>query len=240
MALEIKEFIQFMNFNSKNEKLYMIERDAPTPEEKEIIKDLPFSQGVLDFSALLGERIFKNREIKYKFRLFNTPYSERKFVERRIKQRLMLHNQQKLFETHNVNYYWLGKCKSVEVENDYKFNGLLVTIVFNCYPFLIGEKNKFDDNFNELYDNPHEVIANYTKYEVNGKLKFPLFNAGSVSIKPTITADSNFKVTVNEDTANITSGDNSDYYLSLRPGVNDVTVEGYGTIYFHFRKEVMA
>lgn len=240
MALEIKEFIQFMNFNSKNEKLYLVERNAPTPDEKEIIKDLPYSQGVLDFSALLGERVFKNRDITYKFRLFNTPYSERKFVERRIKQRLMLHTNQKLFETHNVNYYWVGKCKSVEVENDYKFNGLLVTIVFNCYPFLIGGKNQFDDYFNDLYDNPNEVIANYTKYIVKDKLKFPLYNSGSVSVKPTITTDSWFKVTINSDTVNIKPGENSDYYLSLKPGVNDVTVEGNGIIYFRFRKEVMA
>ena len=39
MAVEIKEFIQFMNFNSKNEKLNLVERQATTPDEKEIIKD---------------------------------------------------------------------------------------------------------------------------------------------------------------------------------------------------------
>lgn len=240
MAVEIKEFIQFMNFISKNEKLYLVERNAPTPDEKEIIKDLPYSQGVLDFSALLGERVFKNRDITYKFRLFNTPYSERKFVERRIKQHLMLHTNQKLFETHNVNYYWLGKCKSVEVENDYKFNGLLVTILFNCYPFLIGGKNQFDDLFNEFYDTPNDSIANYTKYKINGKLSFVLYNGGSVSVKPAIIADSNFKVTINSDTVNIKSGENLDYYLSLKPGINNVTVEGYGLIHFHYRREVMA
>ena len=49
MGLEINEYIQFMGFNSKNEKLYLIERNAPTPEEKEILKDIPFKQGVLDF-----------------------------------------------------------------------------------------------------------------------------------------------------------------------------------------------
>ena len=87
MGLEINEYIQFMEFNSKNEKLYLIERNAPTPEEKEILKDIPFKQGVLDFSALLGSRVFKNREIEYVFMLFNTPYNQRKIVERNIKQK---------------------------------------------------------------------------------------------------------------------------------------------------------
>ena len=81
MGLEIHEYIQFMGFNSKNETLHLIERNAPTPEEKEILKDIPFKQGVLDFSALLGSRVFKNREIEYVFMLFNTPYNQRKIVE---------------------------------------------------------------------------------------------------------------------------------------------------------------
>ena len=29
--LEINEYIQFMGCNSKNEKLYLMERNAPTP-----------------------------------------------------------------------------------------------------------------------------------------------------------------------------------------------------------------
>lgn len=99
--LEINEYIQFMGFNSKNEKLYLMERNAPTPDEKEILKNLPFKQGVLDFSALLGSRVFENREIEYVFMLFNTPYSQRKIVERNIKQKLMVHPRNKLYDTHD-------------------------------------------------------------------------------------------------------------------------------------------
>ena len=136
--LEINEYIQFMGFNSKNEKLYLMERNAPTPDEKEILKNLPFKQGVLDFSALLGSRVFENREIEYVFMLFNTPYNQRKIVERNIKQKLMVHPRNKLYDTHDSDYYWLGKCKSVEVENGEQFNQLTVTIIFDCYPYMIS------------------------------------------------------------------------------------------------------
>ncbi|WP_308526152.1 hypothetical protein [uncultured Streptococcus sp.] len=238
MGLEINEYIQFMNFNSKNEKLYLIERNAPTPDEKEILKDIPFKQGVLDFSALLGSRVFKNREIEYVFMLFNTPYNQRKIVERNIKQKLMVHSKNKLFDTHDGNYYWLGKCKSVEVENGEQFNQLKVTVTFDCYPYMISHTDYFDDYWDTFeFD---EDVANYTKYVVKGSLEFPLFNAGSVAVKPEITVNSTFRVKVNdEDFIEFQSGSKQDYYLSLKPGLNKVRVEGNGTIQFHYQKEVM-
>lgn len=238
MGLEINEYIQFMGFNSKNEKLYLIERNAPTPDEKEILKDIPFKQGVLDFSALLGSRVFKNREIEYVFVLFNTPYERRKVVERNIKQKLMVHSRNKLFDTHDSNYYWLGKCKSVEVENGERFNQLKVTITFDCYPYMINHTNYFDDYWDTFeFD---EDVANYTKYVVNGSLEFPLFNAGSVAVKPKVTVDSTFRVKVNDENfIEFQSGSKQNYYLSLKPGVNKVRVEGKGTIQFHYQKEVM-
>ena len=238
MGLEIKEYIQFMKFNSKNEKLYLIERNAPTPEEKEILKDIPFKQGVLDFSALLGSRVFKNREIEYVFMLFNTPYNQRKIVERNIKQKLMVHPRNKLYDTHDANYYWLGKCKSVEVENGERFNQLKVTVTFDCYPYMFSNISYFDDYWDTFeFD---EDVANYTKYIVKGSLDFPLFNAGSVAVKPEITVDNRFSVKVNdEDPVVFEAGSKQDYYLSLKPGLNKVRVEGTGTIKFHYQKEVM-
>lgn len=238
MDLEINEYIQFMSFNSKNEKLYLIERNAPTPDEKEILKNLPFKQGILDFSALLGSRVFENRKIEYVLMLFNTPYSQRKIVERNIKQKLMVHPRNKLYDTHDANYYWLGKCKSVEVENGERFNQLKVTITFDCYPYMISHIDYFDDYWDTFeFD---EDVANYTKYVVNGSLEFPLFNAGPVAVKPEITVNNTFRVKVNdEDFIEFQSGSKQDYYLSLKPGLNKVRVEGSGTIQFHYQKEVM-
>lgn len=236
--LEIKEYIQFMGFNSKTEKLYLIERNAPTPDEKEILKNLPFKQGVLDFSALLGSRVFENREIEYVFKLFNTPYNQRKIVERTIKQKLMVHPRNKLYDTHDSNYYWLGKCKSVDVENGERFNQLTVTIVFDCYPYMISHTNYFDDLWDDFeFD---EDVANYTKYKVKGFLTFPLYNAGSVSVRPKVIVDSQFSVKVNDGSPIVfEEGSKQDYYLSLRPGINEVYVEGTGIIQFHYQKEVM-
>lgn len=238
MGLEIKEFIQFMGFNSKNEKLYLIERNAPTPEEKEIVKDIPFRQGVLDFSALLGSRVFKNREIEYVFILFDTPYSQRKVVERNIKQKLMVHSNNKLYDTHDSKYYWFGKCKSVVVENSEKFNQLRVTIVFDCYPYMLMHANYFDDAWDNFeFD---EDIANYTKYTVSGSLSLVLYNSGMIPVKPKITVNNNLRVKVEgEDFVTFKPNQEDNHYLSLKPGSNNLLVEGSGVIQFHYRSEVM-
>ena len=235
--VEITEYIQFMGFNSKSKNMYLVSREAPTPQEKSITKSLPYQQGSLDFSMLLGERVFDMREIRYEFIIFDSVYSDRKIAERKIKQDLMIHGRQKLYDTHDASYYWLAKCKSVEVENDHRFNRLKAIITFECYPYMFRHGDYFDDFFDSFILD--DDVACYTKYAVNGSLEFVLFNNGTVSVKPEIITNANFKVTINDDTANITSGNPDNYYLGLKPGENKVRVEGTGTIAFHYRIEVM-
>lgn len=150
----------------------------------------------------------------------------------------MRYGRQKLYDTHDPNYYWIGKCKSVKAEKDDMFGRLVVTIVFDCYPYMISNTHYFDDMWDDFeFD---DDIANYTKYVVKGSLDFPLYNAGSVSVRPEITVDSQFSVTVNDEKPIVfEAGSKKDYYLSLKPGVNEVHVEGTGTIQFHYKREVM-
>ena len=72
------EGIQFYDFNSVNEGLRLTNRSAPTPDEKEIVEDIPYMQGVLDFSMLLGERVFNNRTLTYSFYTKSMSYRKRK------------------------------------------------------------------------------------------------------------------------------------------------------------------
>ena len=47
MITQIKEYIQFSDFNSKDAGWYLQSRDAPTPDKKEIVEQIPYLQGVL-------------------------------------------------------------------------------------------------------------------------------------------------------------------------------------------------
>lgn len=194
-------------------------------------------QGVLDFSMILGERVFNQREITYKFKLFNTAYTQRKVVETRLKQQLMPYGEQALYDSHDKDYYWLGKCKSVEVEDDEKLKFLVATIIFKCYPFMIGKNTYFTDVWDDF--NFETDVANFTKYDVNGTRTILLYNASTNSVKPEIVATGDFNVILNGEKFTFKKGKSSNILFSLTIGLNKLTVEGNGTISFHYRTEVM-
>ena len=181
---DIYEHITFVEFNSRNENLFLMEREAPSPEEYEAVLSVPNRHGVLDFSHLDGERKFKNRKIKYEFKMFNTPYSQRKATEIRLKRKLMLGYSQKLRDTHDQGFFWLGKCSNVKVEDGEEFNSLTVKIEFNVYPFMYREFDRFNDVWNEFYFETD--FANFTAYEVDGEKEIILWNAGDTKVRPII------------------------------------------------------
>ena len=122
---QITEGFTFGNYSSTENGMFLISRDAPTPDEKEIVESVPYMQGVYDFSTLNGgERYFSNREITYQVILFNENYSTRKSAEQEIKRQLTPLNIQPLYDTHDVGFHWLGKAKNITVEDDDKLNML--------------------------------------------------------------------------------------------------------------------
>ena len=237
MVVEIKEMIEFAGFNTKVNNLYLVSRDAPTPEEKEIIEDIPFMQGVLDFSMILGDRIFENREIKYEFLLIDSSYRDRAAFETMLKQKLMPYGQQKLYDSHDNSFYWLGKCKEITVEHDNRFDLMKATIVFDCYPFMFTIWNYFDDIWDSFDFN--NGIAGFTKYKVNGSKDIVLINASSTTIGPEVEVTSDMKVIIDGQNYLYKKGSSTNLSMGLRPGINKIKVEGNGTIHFHWHAEVM-
>lgn len=66
----------------KNEyNLILLDRHADPPKEKETLEDIPFMQGVLDFSAILGQRVCKNRPVQFEMLIVNYSYERRKIIK---------------------------------------------------------------------------------------------------------------------------------------------------------------
>lgn len=122
----------FGSFDSRKAGWWLVSREAPTPEEHEITESIAYVQGVYDFSMLNGERFFGNRKITYKIAMPLSVYHERKIFEEEIKRQLMSLGIQNLVDTHEDGYYWRGKCKSVEVDDDEEKGLLTATVVFDC------------------------------------------------------------------------------------------------------------
>ena len=77
---------------------------------------------------ITGERIFNNRTVSYEFWAVNRNYEARKVFELALKNWLMLPGILPIYDTHDFNYHWLGKCASVEVEDDTEYNRLKMCI----------------------------------------------------------------------------------------------------------------
>lgn len=150
MSLKITEGFSFSDFDTTKEGMMLVSRSAPTPSEKSIVDSGPFVQGVYDFSMMMGERVFDNRSISYEFHLLERDYGYRKIDEAYLKNALMKRGIMPLYDTHDPDYYYLGKCVSVNVDDDHVYGRLVISIEFDCYPFMIALKEEGNDDWDSF------------------------------------------------------------------------------------------
>lgn len=236
MTQTIVEGITFGDLISKNEGMHLIERSAPSPSEKEIIESVAFMQGVHDFSMMMGERVFENRSISYTFHLIEKESSYRKFDQRQIENSLMKKGLTKLTDTYSPGYYYMGKCVSVETEDDHVYGRLIVTIEFDCYPFKVKEANE-----GSLFWDDYDVSDYYqeTSFVINGTKTIQFMNVGTVGVTPKIVVSSNFTIVKGGQSLTVNSGTSENKLFRLEVGINTLVVTGNGTIEFSFQKEVI-
>ena len=234
---QITEGFIFGDYDSRENNMFLISRDAPTPSEKEITESVPYMQGVYDFSTLNFDRYFDNREVTYQVMLFENEYENRKHPEQDIKRSLMKLDIQPLYDTHDQGYHWLGKCKSVTVEDDAEKGTLACTVVFDCYPFAIYNEVEGSDIWDDVYF-PHWIFQE-TKYTVNGSQSISLFNIGSRSVECEMVVTGDITVIGDFGSVGLTSGDYQDTQIVLAMGENHLTLSGNGMIEFRFYREEM-
>lgn len=150
MSIKVKEHVVFGDFNSLERNMYLIDRSAPTPSEKEAIESIPFMQGAFDFSMIMGERVFTNRSVSYTFHLYEEDYDTRKFSQTAFENELMRKGRVKLTDTYSPGYYFLGKCTSVDTQDDHEYKRLIVSAEFDCYPFKISTLAEGHDIWDEI------------------------------------------------------------------------------------------
>lgn len=235
--LEIREGFKFANIHTKEYGMSLKERQAPTPEENTITEEVPFMQGSYDFSMLLGERVFKNRTLSYKFEVYQRNYQYRKVNEITIKNWLMKHGWGELYDDHDKGYYWWAKCTSVSVTDESNPGRLVIDITFEGYPFMkskLEEGNDIWDEFNFELD-----YAQPNEFNVNGSLDIKLMNCGSVGVVPTIICSSQMEIMKNNTSYTVPVGESRSESFRLEIGENEMTILGYGNIKFSFFKELL-
>ena len=232
-----EEGIEFNGFNTIENNLKLIERSAPTPSEKEITENVPFLQGSYDFSNILGERIYNNRSLRYVFHVYERDYDRRKHGQTVIENKLMGIHITNLYDTHDPNYSYRGKCVSVETDDDHRNGRLVISLEFDCYPFKISrfpEGHGIWDKFNFELDDSQQ-----TEFEINGTETVTLLNNGTVSVVPTISTDSEFEIQKGNTHITVQSGTYRSEKLRLDTGGNILSITGNGSIKFDFYKELI-
>lgn len=225
-------------FDSISSELYLIERHADTPDEKEVLMSIPYLQGEHDFSMLLGERVFHSRKITYVFGAFNKGYSERKYLENSIKRVLLSTGYEQLFDTHDRDGFWWGKCSEVVADDDAEYKQIFITITFSCYPYLLSHLSYFDDIW-DTFDFEYDVSC-FSAYDVVNRHVVPYINNGSTAIRPTLYSSTPMRVRLNDASwIELPGGYVEDYYAKIMRGVNRIEVLGTGKFAILGRKEFM-
>ena len=112
----------------------------------------------------------------------------------------------------------------------------LIEVTFLCMPFrqlekIVGEEEW--DTFVFATD-----VLQETEYIVNKYKNITLYNQSIALETVTIIADSNFKIVYNNVEYSIKNGINKEVF-KLNIGINNLNVQGTGTIKFVFYKEVI-
>jgi len=233
-------------FNSRRFGLYLHERIAPTPPESEVTARIPFRQGVVDMSNLLGNRIYNNREITFVFYRFgvqkNISSTARDF-QTTIENLLMREFDQRLDDSFEPDFHYVGKCKEVLVTDEYHRNRLRVEITFDLYPFKIDNHMESADLFDAFnFDiDAFQRIEHGLSFNVSGTTTIKLYNSGQKVLTPTVHVSGGDVTLTCERTVCRLEEDSSRQYPGFRMllGMNIVTlsVSGAATVNFDWRKE---
>ena len=242
-----RHYIEFGLFDSRRFGLNLHERQGNTPNEKEITTSIPYMQGVVDMSNLLGHRVYDNREITYTFYRFgvNRKGTARDF-QTTITNLLMREFDQQLDDSFEPDFFYRGKCQEVVVTDDYDRNRLRIEITFDLYPFKIARNTEADDLF-DPFNFDIDAFHNGLNFTVTNQPRtIHLYNASQLVLRPVVTAsaadiellrDNREPIPLRQGTGIVARP----HEFRLSQGMNVLTLRrrgaGTATVSFDWRKE---
>lgn len=206
----------------------------PSPVTK--LEKIPFSNTFLDFSSTNGVLEYSTRTISITFKLdkYITNTSSLNSVYFNLINSLSSVDFKKL-EIDFLEGYFLARIESCS-SFDLMQEDRLIEVVFLCMPFRHIE----DSVGNEAWDTFvfDTDILQETEYIVNKSKNITLYNQSIALETVTIIADSVFKVVYDNVEYSIKNGTNKEVF-KLNIGINNLNVQGTGTIKFNYYKEVI-
>jgi predicted phage tail component-like protein len=211
----------------------------PQPPAPNIIKiDIPFTNGNLDFSTIgsMGEVTYQKRKIEVEFHVPKLDREALSVIYSEVLEWLLSPGEQQLIYSNDFANYYLAKLEAAPSLDDFKELGTL-KLEFMAQPF----KYKIDMFGDDIWDD-FCFLTDYTAYTnqfvINGTTTLQIGNAG-MNVTLIITSTANMTLVFEDKTYNLVVGDNNLYGLRLKKGINNLVLNGTGTITIKFREQFL-
>ncbi|MDD7521470.1 MAG: phage tail family protein [Lachnoclostridium sp.] len=220
------------NFHSyKDFKLILTKKTISSPELQEEYVDVPGRDGPIDLSEVLtGTVKFKERTISLSF--FSLSPAQNWATEYSKLQNKLLGKRSMLIFDDDPDYYWNGRIRSVEQEQDGKH--MQYSIEVKTDPYKMERYSSSEDWEWDTFDFEYGVINEGKDIKVDGDTKTYIY-AGSKISYPTITSSAEMTLIFKGKSYNVPVGTTSMYEVILDYGDNELTFKGRGTITIEYR-----
>lgn len=218
----------------------LVGKEVAFPEKIKVIRAIPHSNVVYDFSEIYGTQNYTERTFTITFNVINRNLKTKDalYIQwTKVLDWLMKPSgKTPLYDDVMKEYYYLAEVQKRPDFNELKNRGEL-TVEFQCYPFRIHELQEGNDVWDVF--NLELDIAQLVKHEVNGSKMIVLYNLGMSNLAPVIVASSQMTIQLKGNSYKANTGESVVAGFYLVPGMNEITVIGSGTIEFKFHKEVI-
>lgn len=223
-----EEYIEFGGFNSRSLGYVLTERSNPLPAEKRILENIPFSDGVQDYSQILG-KFFEERTINYTLVKLKATYEERKKLELLSKQLASAYDYMPLIDTHDRGYYWKAKLQTMTFTDDATTSTLTLALSFIAQPYMYQASERFHD----VWDSFHfeKDVAQFYLFDTRRTKQALIIIPDKQKTEPTFELLSgSVTVTVNRYKHKLKKGKNATPFIVFNQEKNYIQFEGQGIV----------
>lgn len=129
-------------------------------------------------------------------------------------------------------FYYFGRCNLNKLETDKNVGKVTIDVTADAYKYCVNSTTEawIWDSFNFEKD----IIQELSNIEVNNNLELELYNL-KMKVSPLITASNNMTVEFNNESYELSEGENEILDIEFSEGINKLKIIGNGTISIDYR-----
>lgn len=118
--------------------LYISKKVIGLPDKEFITDTVPFMSGYYDFSNLLGQSTFKERQLEYTFDLVATEEKTLEELKTDVAMWLLNVHNANIYDDELANFHFVGSISGCDISEDEDYAE--IKVVFTCQPFKIANE----------------------------------------------------------------------------------------------------